>query len=185
MSGKHLILDIDETLLCYSFPRPYLKEFMYFVFKNFTSVSLWTAATSNWLEYCHKNILLPHMPPNSEFKFMWHRKKCDAKLFNNITKTPINANSTFDKIASGNFIYYKSLQKVFSEFEELNEKNTIIIDDNILTCLENKHNSIHIKEFDDPIDIELLKIIVFIRTYLLHVDDVRLVNKLNWEEKYQ
>lgn len=189
---KCVILDLDNTLICMHKPRPYLKEFIAFLFDNFKHVAIWTAAEKSWLHTVHNTILKPLIPNGKKFAFMWSRIDCSTHFAYCPVKRNVERHT------------FKDLHNVFGAYVELNPKNTLIIDDNLITCNKNVNNSLHIKPFNDEEaetifyrperkqimmpslvfneDDELLKMITFIRDKILHVEDVRMVPKIYWYE---
>ena len=148
---KHLILDIDSTLIDSDFvdvgciyktlpsginiyPRPYLREFMKFAFDNFESVSLWTAGSSDWADVIVDDILSDFMPSNVAFRFIWTRVKMG--IYWTDDNGPLRS------------YLIKPLSEVYKNFEDMNENNTIIIDDNPITYIRNKRNVIPIIPYD-------------------------------------
>lgn len=95
----HIVLDIDGTLIdsstnkieCvkphfgvmndettyYFYKRPYLDEFLEFCFKEFDSVSLWTAGDQFWLDNFIKNIIKKEY--SNKFLFTYNRDRCTSR----------------------------------------------------------------------------------------------------------
>ena len=180
---KCIILDMDNTLISGYLKRPYLKEFMAFVFANFKHVAIWTAAEKSWLQLIYNRILEPLIPEGKKFTFMWSRADCTITSVYCPAKK-INEMHTF-----------KELRYVFAAYNDFTAKNTFIVDDNLFTCSRNPNNALHIKPFTDgevngqfmvmpslveQEDTELLWLMRFIETYILQAEDVRSVGKLFW-----
>ena len=163
----HIILDLDGTLIASDknnipCPRPFLYTFLIFCFNNFKSVSIWTAANNQWLEKVYNEIFQPLLRNNAyKFRFMWYYDMCE-KRYEKLIFTPHFTNSD-------NFIYVKSLKKVWNKYSDMNKKNTIIIDDNIYSSLDNLENSLEIKgwNFEDSYDIELKKMMNNLKKLLI------------------
>lgn len=134
----NIILDMDGTLLDHDLrmdntirliqqvpiPRPYLAEFMQFVFDHFQRVSIWTAASRSWYDRCYEDILRHHVPEGKSFHFV---------------KTRENYNSTH---------LLKPLQLVYDEYPtEYTPNNTVIVDDNPLTYTQNLNNAVPVHSF--------------------------------------
>ncbi len=135
---KNIILDMDGTLLDYVPPhfdnnntfnkipiaRPYLNLFMKYLFDNFERVSIWTAASESWYVICYERVLKNSLPEGKEFHFV----------------------KTRDNYNSNEFV--KPLQIIYEEYPHLyTSENTIIIDDNRFTFVENYEQAIQIKPF--------------------------------------
>ena len=80
----NLILDMDGTLIdsYFSFvtgkmviiPRPHLKEFLEFVFDNFSNVSIWTNGVKEWYEEVYSTLLITFIPNGKSFHFVKTRE---------------------------------------------------------------------------------------------------------------
>lgn len=155
LKDLNLILDLDDTLIhgfkCnfgqYVVDRPHLKEFLHFAFTHFKTVSIWTAATSTWFNYCYYYGIKQHMPPNKTFTFIATRETSCLPLTNGFIK------------------FLPDLYKLNPFFHS---ENTILIDDRQQNFLRNPHNTIQIKPFDAHMvihkqeDNELLRIIDYL-----------------------
>jgi len=84
----HVVLDLDGTLVdedsggsAGPFFRPHVAELFHALFSVCKSVSLWTAASSEWLEEVrramHTNQLLP---PGATFLHTWHGARCSRTI---------------------------------------------------------------------------------------------------------
>jgi TFIIF-interacting CTD phosphatase-like protein len=149
-SGKleHIILDLDETLIASKIdekteritkiiPRPHLGQFLNFLFKEFKSVSIWSAGRK---EYVHT--VLSKISKDKNFRFVYTQDECDFKSV--FPKGGIyNSRHTDYKILT-----LKKLIKVFKKYKDMSKFNTIIIDDKDETFQENPDNAIHINGFD-------------------------------------
>lgn len=161
----HLFLDIDETLIhtslkpvktpdftfvlggdtYYVLLRPGLKKFLSFVFKNFESVNIWTAATK---EYAH--IIMKHILTEAQFKKLG--------FFNTRAHT----------IAGS-----KPLSLVFkSETAKkagIKPDNTIMIDDKTTVLKWNPGNGIVLPAWTGDVnDKYLLKLVIVLKGILEH-----------------
>lgn len=134
----NIILDMDGTLLDYvpchfdhnlthkqiPIARPYLHLFMKYLFDNFERVSIWTAAEKSWFDKCYESVLKPALPEGKEFHFV--KTRADYNFQANV----------------------KPLRMVYEQFPDLyNPENTVIIDDNPYTFVENPEQALHIKSF--------------------------------------
>lgn len=136
----NIILDLDETLLStvdikdkndtkgvndldalqmktefkfYDFlitPRPYLQDFLKFLFTNF-NVSIWTAASKDYACYIVDNLITP-AKSNRKLTCLFF------DMHRNISEKIYNAPKKLELLWSH-----------FNLYDDFNEKNTIIIDD--------------------------------------------------------
>lgn len=130
---ENIILDMDGFLLDhipkkYGFtenpsnvpfpvPRPYLGNFLRFVFKKYRRVSVWTAATNVWFDMCYEHIIKPSMPAGASFDFVRTHPKGTPRI-------PV-----------------KPLSTIFREHTEYTAANTTICDDNSETFKDNIANA--------------------------------------------
>ena len=177
MHIKNIILDIEETLIhCktkepknydfyfqiekvkyYIIYRPYLEEFINFIFEYFDTINIWTAATQ---DYAHKIIL---KILNTKLK---NKELIKKKLKCFFTRKHVALDGT------------KELDKIFQnpsaiEFKILPE-NTIMIDDKSHVFNKNTGNGLIIPAFmGNKKDNNLLKLIHFLK---LIQDEKLLIN---------
>lgn len=165
---KNVILDIDETLIhtrtqdkkisgrradlsfnigsetYYVYYRPGLKEFLNFVFDNFSTVNIWTAATRVYAQKILTNILSS-------------KQRAKLTFFNSREHTVDGA---------------KPLSLVFrneaAKKHGILPSNTIIIDDRSDVSRHNPGNAIIIPPWKGQTDTYLLKLIVVLQGILKH-----------------
>jgi hypothetical protein len=134
-TDENIILDMDGFMLDYipykigfkenptkttfPVPRPYIGNFLRFVFRKYKRVSIWTAATKTWFDTCYEYAIQPCMPPGAAFHFV--RTHPEGVLRSTIPLKP--------------------LRLIFSEHPEYTAANTTICDDNELTFADNRHNA--------------------------------------------
>lgn len=136
---EHIILDMDGTLvgegnIC---ARPGLGEFLEFLFDNFETVSIWTAANQKWYDKIYTEFIKPNMPLEKTFSKVWVRNMCeiDSKGFP-----------------------YKPLSKFIKEYE-VSRENTVIIDNDPCNYVYDEQNAIPIKTyFGTQKDTELFRV---------------------------
>jgi TFIIF-interacting CTD phosphatase-like protein len=167
MHIKNIILDIDETLIhCkltepkeynhvfiidkikyYIIYRPYLEEFINFIFENFDTINIWTAATQ---DYAHKIIL----------------KILNTKLKNkNLITEKLKCFFTRKHVA---YDGTKELAKIFNNKCSIKYNikpcNTVMIDDKSHVFNKNTGNGLIIPAFTgNKKDTNLLKLIQFLK----------------------
>lgn len=140
---EHIVLDIDRTLIDSDenqnvYPRPHLEIFLFYCFMCFKSVSIWTAGNIQWYEHVNERVFSKILDPNHEFKHVFTNEDC---LY-----------------LEGDL--YKPLNYMYKFDDNMNSSNTIIIDDNQLTCQKNPNSSYLIKPyFMGQEDNELLKLL--------------------------
>lgn len=147
---KILLLDLDNTLISkvpqeekydfiilhknknlhYISKRPYLDQFLDFIFSHFT-VGVWSAGNTEYIDIIIDNILSKY---KDKIKFIYTNDDC----------------ITFD-----NRIFYKPLSIIFNDIS-----NVIILDDNPHTFKYNIYNALHIPSwYGDITDEKLLECI--------------------------
>jgi TFIIF-interacting CTD phosphatase-like protein len=138
---NHICLDLDETIInvshipskqdhfrfkighnvYYGQRRPGLKRFLAFLFENFESVNIWTAATQDYADNVIKHIMTPVQ--RRQLKFLFTRK-----------------NIKIDRTGH----YSKPLRKIFctKEAQEhgMNRKTLLMVDDREDMFKNNKGN---------------------------------------------
>jgi hypothetical protein len=145
-----IVLDVDGTLADFDsarlnedgkpllIARPGLKEFMEFVFDEFETVIIWTAASPAWFYRMYREILKPNMPKGKEFHYVKTRDF-------NVPYVPL-----------------KPLTEIYELFQQYNSTNTIVVDDNRFTFESNRENAVHVCSFfydelsKDPVERERL-----------------------------
>lgn len=142
----------------FTLKRPFLDEFMKYVFDNF-KVAIWTAGGS---DYASEAISRSGLDKN-KLEFFWARERCTMKY----------------DFETGFRYGVKNLEKVHKSLGwDLN--NVLIVDDVQKTAINNYGNLIHIKEFcNDRSDIELKKLM----NYLDKIKDsnnFRSIEKRGW-----
>jgi len=145
-----IVLDLDETLfhtvtsasgdaklkresditfkMCdvyyYIKVRPHVEIFLKNIYENFDHVAIWTAAEKRYADKIVKKIFTPSQ--YEKLLFFYSRKNC---------------------VVNKSGRYTKPLDKVFKNFNFLNQYNTVIVDNTDVSC-ENKNNhTILIKDF--------------------------------------
>jgi len=166
-----IILDIDNTLIdserngkkkisrppnsiffgIKNYSRPHLIKFIKECFKQFTYVALWTAATKDWANNFIYNIL---KMKRTDFLFVWDITKCSVS----------------------HTLYCKPLNKVWKQYKQLNNTNTLIVDDRIYNGIYNKRNFLQIPSYNiHHNDNTLLQLIVYLKLYDWKNIDVRVL----------
>jgi len=185
----HLVLDLDGTLIEEQSEYvegedasesddnddiirliPHVHEFLHFCFERFQTISIWSAASEDHVNY-YASILLPK---GREWLFIKTGKHC-RKVYS----------SGFGGSFSG-LIVEKRLSNVWktSRFKTagLTRFNTIIVDDTPMVCSKNYGNAIYVKTFrGDKKDDELLKLQRYLTALPADVN-VRSTEKRNWRE---
>ncbi len=158
---KNIILDMDKTLIEGYFSikhnkmvieeRPFLGEFLKFVFEHFERVSIWTNANKEWFNHVYDRVLHKYIPKNKYFDLV----------------------ITFDDGYVGEDNNGpKDLNIIFNDFEEYGytKHNTFLVDDSEIHYNQNIYNCYLIKGFEVNLennshkdDIELLRLIKYFR----------------------
>jgi len=144
---KNIVLDLDETLVLVKFYeeieeikfRPHLKEFLHFLFKNFESVNIWSAASRGYVKSVVKSIDIM-LPEGKQFRTIFTQDNCEYE-FEYTKKGFYGRNSEFKTVL------VKNLSRMFEKHNDMNKYNTMIVDDTEETFRNNYGNAIHIKPF--------------------------------------
>lgn len=153
---KFQLGDVDLDFSFFTIKRPYLKEFLDYVFDNF-DVAIWTAASHDYATEILKGINIPI----KGLKFFYSKNSCTLKL-------------DYDT-----YQYYgvKNLSKISKNFD-LNK--VLIIDDIQKTAVNNYGNLIRIKPFESNLnDTELLKLISYLEI-IKNEPNYRRIEKRGW-----
>ena len=127
---KHVIEGYYEV-----FERPYLEEFLNFIFKNF-NVFIWTAASEEYADFVVKNII-----KNNKIKGVLHSDHCDKSAKYSSTKSIKDLSLLWD--GRNKLRLRDDIIKLFKK------DNTIIIDDyKEEVYIKNKDNCILAPVFD-------------------------------------
>jgi hypothetical protein len=160
MKMAHLILDVDGTLsaeyeIC---ARPHLHIFLCECFALFKSVSLWSAASRSHID-CVVRECLSGYP----FRFIWTSEKCTQR-------------GSYEQQ-----IKVKKLKRAFSHFPDMDEHNTLIVDNTPTTYMLNYGNAVPVETFYGERDDKALPRLLFslecIRAQFLAEGTVRHINK--------
>lgn len=178
MDKALLVLDLDETLVFATdksvgrkedfkideylvYNRPFLEEFLDFVFKNF-EVVVWTSSSKLYADEICPHIFNEYL---EELKFVYSRKKCTYKTF----------------FETGKSFNVKPLKKVFKLGYDKNR--VLSIDDDFEKYADSYGNLIKIKAFNgEADDKELLKLKYFLDS-IKDIEDLRSLEKRGWENK--
>lgn len=170
----NIVLDIDGTLIdSYKmeiFPRPHLQVFLYFCFRNFETVSIWTAASREWCYKVHNEILKP-LVGDHNFHTIFHSDKiteCTRQRLDGVSRYKI-----------------KNLRKICRG--SLTMKNTIIVDDTPITFSRNYGNAVYIKTYhiltDDYELLVTIKRLQFLLKQFNISKNVRNIQRPRWYEE--
>ena len=178
-----IILDIDETLihtesvpleyekyydydfkfkglgksLYYTKKRPFLDQFLKYVFESF-DVAIWTAAGEDYALEILKGINID----KSKLKFFYTQENCTIKL-------------SYDY---SDYYGVKNLNKLKKKGYNLDK--VLIVDDKSETAVNNYGNLIQVKPFTDDLDdTELLKLISYLET-IKDEPNYRRIEKRGW-----
>jgi RNA polymerase II subunit A small phosphatase-like protein len=150
---KNLFLDIDNTLVnsvMYSnnrikvYKRPYLDEFLDYVFKHF-NVSIWTAANKNYAQYIINTVIL--VKPDRTLHYLLYDEHCK------LSKT-FYGNLKDLRLLTKNLLLPISL------------KDTYLLDDLESNCLQQKAQCINIQPYNtkNTKDMRLLQVLEYLKT---------------------
>lgn len=172
----NIILDLDETLVhvvtrpehgikydfkfiidgqhYYGLKRPFLAEFLNFLFRKFDSVGVWTAAVEEYARKVVASIFTSEQ--RKKLSILNHRGHLSWSVFGGFTK---------------------SLSTVYNQYPTFNSQNTIIVDDRHISMRNNYGNALIIKPFEGGTsDKELAKLIILLRGLLKFRSRINLSN---------
>ena len=110
--------------------RPYAKEFIELMSERY-QLAVWTSRN-----YDTAQPIVRALFPLNNLLFTWYHDKCDMLRDN------------YDDNGNPIIIYIKDLDKVWKQYHEYNDTNTILLDDSIEKCSMNKYyNCIHPQSF--------------------------------------
>ena len=183
-----LILDVDETLIHATkkelsqkvdfkifdynvYKRPFLDEFLKEVKSNFL-LAIWSSASDDYVEQVTKRIISQDI----KLEFVWGRSCCTYRR-----NLQIDEYGYYDDDLRNHYHYIKPLKKVKRKGFDLNR--ILIIDDSPHKSKDNFGNAIYPKEFTgDMKDIEL-KLLAKYLTTLKDNENVRRIEKRNWQDR--
>lgn len=147
----------------YIFERPYLHEFLDFIFENF-NVSIWTAASKGYALFIIEHIILKDKP-NRKIDYIFYSDHCDLSK---------------DKTGNTKDL---SMLWTFYKLKGYNKKNTFIIDDYDEVYNTQRNNCIIVKPFEftdknSEEDIYLLTLIPYLRK-ILETNSLKIIPKIN------
>ena len=183
-----LVLDLDETLIFATktklnrdsdfnssgyqiYVRPYFKDFLNYIQANFI-FGIWSSASDDYVRGIANKLF-----ENTAFpEFIWGRSNCKEKRL-----IEADESGYFNSEDYGKIVYQKPLKKLKRKGYDL--KRILIIDDSPEKVLENYGNAIYVKEYTgDMNDVELKYLINYLEE-LREVEDVRKIEKRNWQIK--
>jgi hypothetical protein len=159
---KHIVLDVDETLVAGLAARPGLRSFLAFLFGDprIATVSVWTASTGWWQEV-YPQAIEPLMPAGKQFHLVWEGTRC-GHCYNPDEQDTCRT---------------KPLKKMWRLSKKtMNRRNTLILDDTAFAACKNRGNFIRIQPFfalSDREDTELARVRALLDSVLLMKQDVR------------
>lgn len=160
----HLILDLDNTLLYGEIRhnklfkllfRPYLAKFLDYCFHNFETVNIWTAGTRYYFEAIYPE-LMKYVPEGKSFNLIYTSEKCTYKI------------KEYMGICTHRYVI-KKIRKMVKKIPGATINNTLIVDDNYITAIQNYGNFVGISPFHgNDTDTELLNLIYKLKVIITH-----------------
>lgn len=147
----NIILDIDGTLVDEDLNlRPGVQDFIDFVFTEFSTVSIWSAADPERVEAVVQSLKLPD---GKSFRFIWTSRETHRSI----------------SVRHGEFMCRptKNLKRIYKAFPtEFTMHNTLIVDDTPHTYRYNVGNSVPILTWYGYMgDKELLRVMNLLRQW--------------------
>lgn len=186
----NIVLDMDGTLIDSHeqsiYTRPGLQDFLWFCFKHFETVGIWTMASEGWFQTVNKTAFQPliadinkHCGTTYQFHFVYTRNRGTTKF--------IRKNYTLDPPLAYSI---KPLRKLWRQKQQPHTKyNTIIVDDIPINAIENYGNAIYVHSWDraDECDMELFLLKTYLELLLIYHQagmNIRHVEKRNWRDPH-
>lgn len=183
-----LILDVDETLIhatdkaldqkadfkvfnYHVYERPFLKEFFEAI-KNDFLLAIWSSASDDYVEEIVKRII----PEEIELEFIWGRSRCTYRR-----NLQIDEYGYYDDDVRNHYHYIKPLKKVKRKGYHLNR--ILIVDDSPHKSKDNFGNAIYPKEFTGDMGDQELKLLAKYLKLLKDKENVRRIEKRNWQNR--
>lgn len=178
-----LILDLDETLVFattkqleraadfevfnyYIYKRPYLKEFINSVNKDY-QLAVWSSASDDYVQEVTQEIFSKDI----DLKFVWGRSRSTYRK-------RMRMDPYTDWYDNSHFYYIKNLKKLKRQGYQL--QRILIVDDTPHKAQNNYGNAIYPTEYQGDIkDNELKKLSYYLKT-LKDKTNVRTIEKRNW-----
>jgi RNA polymerase II subunit A small phosphatase-like protein len=181
-----LILDIDETLIHATkkelnqkvdfkvfdynvYKRPFLDDFLNEVKDDFL-LAIWSSASDDYVEEITKQII----PEEIKLEFVWGRSRCTYRR--NIQRDEYGY---YNDDFNNHYHYIKPLKKVRRKGYRLNR--ILIVDDSPHKSKDNFGNAIYPKEFIGDIKDAELKLLAQYLKMLKNKENVRRIEKRNWQ----
>ncbi len=156
----NIVLDIDNTLVygyvnektnkTILYRRPFLEEFFQYIFSHFATVSIWTNASERWFSHVNYTVFSRLMPADKKFHCVITKKDHDSKDGEKGVYVNVENMIHFGVhtgTATGNSML-KPLSYLYQLFPDIyHSRNTLILDDNPATYVENIANAIAIKPY--------------------------------------
>jgi len=183
-----VILDVDETLIHatdekleqnedfkvfgYSvYKRPFLEEFFEEI-KNDFLLAIWSSASDDYVEEVAKRII----PEDIKLEFVWGRSRCTYRR-----NFQIDEYGYYDDDFRNHYHYIKPLKKVKRKGYHLDR--ILIVDDSPHKSKDNFGNAIYPRAFTGDAEDEELKILAKYLQSLKDKENIRKIEKRNWQNQ--
>ena len=156
----HVVLDIEGTLLHKNILRPHVEELIELLFTKFTSVSLWTMHSQQWVADTCLQTIFPLV--DKLFKQNKQNKQVDGSSSDNYTPWMFRYIWSSDKneLHDGGVPGFplKDLTHLyFSSSSDMNSSNTLFVDNNSWQTQNNPQNAILVSTFQGDLSDTTLK----------------------------
>jgi RNA polymerase II subunit A small phosphatase-like protein len=167
---KELNQEVDFKVFDYNvYKRPFLADFLNEIKDNFL-LAIWSSASDDYVEEITKQII----PEETKLEFVWGRSRCIYRR--NIQRDEYGY---YNDDFNNHYHYIKPLKKVRRKGYRLNR--ILIVDDSPHKSKDNFGNAIYSKEFIGDIkDAELKLLAQYLKT-LKDKENVRRIEKRNWQ----
>lgn len=185
-----LILDLDETLIYATdkvldqkadfevfeykvYKRPFLDCFFTAIKEDFL-IAIWSSAGEEYIQEIVKRII----PKEITLEFVWGRNRCTYRR-----DLRINESGYYDDDLNDHYHYSKPLKKLKKRGYQL--EKILIVDDSPHKVSDNYGNAIYPTAFMGDFEDQELKLLARYLKTLKTEDNVRIIEKRNWQNKFK
>lgn len=139
--------------------RPYLNQFIQYIYDKFNSVSVWSAGEKNYVEAVVEEIFRDHKYPSTVMNW--------------------------DNIVLDDTGYWKALDRFYNKSNKADPSNTFLLDNKLDNFKDDINNGLHIPDYDPLPTVEdisrddtcLVVVMAFVDSISQSNTDIRIIDK--------